>query len=147
MAMKVERLKKLADYLRKVPESKFSLYTWCRSPNYVYDSPDCGTTACALGHAGLMPAFRKAGLKTEASENGGRVCLTPRGKRAASTSWNEKAGMEFFGLTHDEALYLFFPGHYPINERTAKDVAKRIKQMIKDGGLPKVADYLRWRCE
>jgi hypothetical protein len=42
--MNVERLLKLAELLKTVPEEKFFMQKWV-----------CGTRACALGHAAMLP--------------------------------------------------------------------------------------------
>jgi hypothetical protein len=120
--MKVKRLLKLADYLATVPRRRFNIGTWV-------EENTCGTTACALGHAGLMPSFRKAGLRSEPDEFGGDVFF--EGQRS------EEAGAAFFGLTYEEASYLFMPWNYAATKRGPKSVAQRIRTMVKNGGIKK----------
>lgn len=86
----------------------------------------CGTTACLLGHAATMPEFRKRGLKlvvydvdTSYDYDGDRyiesgkadICggvhLYDEGSDYLLTDDAIEAGMEFFGLTSEDANALF----------------------------------------
>ena len=85
-----KRLIKLANFLKTIPKKDFWLGTY-----------SCGTKACALGWAGLMPEFRKAGLKTDRNED--EVTLS-------GEFFGIRAGEVFFGLSQNEADALFVPG-------------------------------------
>lgn len=70
----------------------------------------CGTAACALGHAAMIPEFHRAGLRYtwEFDDCKQRwvadVCLTADGHKLD----NDAAGAKFFGLSQNEAWNLFF---------------------------------------
>lgn len=95
----------------------------------------CGTTGCALGHAGVIPSFVRDGLKTEIDDQGG--CVTFNGLGGFL------AGQEFFDLTSDEADFLFDPGLYKEGRSGPKTVAKRIRSLIKEGAIP-AKDRAEW---
>jgi len=133
--MNKKRLKKLADYLDSLPARKFDLEHWVTTYEKGYPREDgkkskCGTTACALGHAGLIPSFRRAGLKTQIGphDTEGEVYLKGVGCGIG-------AGEKFFDLTPAEADYLFLPGYYGIRQGP-KTVAARIRKLIKADGIP-----------
>src|SRR5260370_769502 len=60
-----ERLLRLASYLEKLPRDKFRFDSWIQfEGSDLYNNDEfCGTKACALGHAALMPEFRQLGLR------------------------------------------------------------------------------------
>lgn len=61
------RLLELADYLDALPalqERRPKTTPRFDMSCFYYPAP-CGARACALGHAGLMPRFRKLGLRTD----------------------------------------------------------------------------------
>jgi hypothetical protein len=91
----------------------------------------CGTTACALGHAGFIPSFRKAGLKSVVNERGwgGRVKFT---NKQGVTYTDYDAGLAFFDLSNNEADWLFYPESYG-TKKGPKTVAKRIRSLVKNG--------------
>ena len=133
--MNKKRLEKLADYLDALPARKFDLDHWVLSYERGYDrdkgkKSKCGTTACALGHAGLIKSFRRAGLKTEIKEGEtvGNVTLKNLGTGLY-------AAEIFFGLSNREANYLFMPEYYG-RRQGPKTVARRIRMLIRDGQVP-----------
>jgi hypothetical protein len=124
-----ERLLKLADVLddfanvkatlRSNPASKrrperFSLNTWA-----------CGTTACAVGVAGLHPWFRERGL--------GLVILPGYGFALVEPVYGVDIGWvaveRFFGLTRQDSPYLFSAHEYA-NGADEKVVAARIRAYV-----------------
>lgn len=129
------RLNKLADYLDALPARKFDLDHWIASYENGYPREDgkkykCGTTACALGHAGLIPSFRRAGLKTEMAPNATQGEVTLDGLEHGT-----HAAEIFFDLRSEEADYLFLPEYYG-KRQGPKTVAGRIRRLIRDGQLP-----------
>lgn len=124
MVLQKRRLEVLAKHLERIERQplhkrKFSLSSWYQhligSDGIVY-----GTTACALGEAGLIPEFRKLGLKSEI--DGGVYFQEKEGFEAAEV---------FFGLDMDESLHLFAPTHYwPDQLRSPRAVARKIRRLI-----------------
>lgn len=55
--MNSARLLRLAEILDDVPPERFDLW--------LYSSDDCGTVACALGHAAVDREFNREGFKLE----------------------------------------------------------------------------------
>jgi hypothetical protein len=130
------RLTKLADYLDSLPARKFDLDHWVEKYDKDFPREDgkkhkCGTTACALGHAGLIPSFRRAGLRTIMPEGWNRGKVELDGLESGMA-----AAKLFFNLPEEEANYLFMPESYGVRQGP-KTVAKRIRRLIKAGGLPK----------
>jgi len=89
----------------------------------------CGTVCCAAGWAGHMPAFRKAGFKTEREQ-----VFCKRVKEDYFYSFEPftsgEACEQFFGNYRD----LFDPIYYMDNNipyKTPKQVAKHIRSFVK----------------
>jgi hypothetical protein len=145
----IKRLTTLADFLEKLPRKAFNLEGWVqdkdtgRLTEYFedFDLPvftkneelkkgikpetmiSCGTTACAVGWAGSIPEFCKAGFRIVSA--GAHVTPTYGG----SQSWD--AVHRFFELTEFEANRLFSMSEYPNDKGTPKQVAKRIRKLIE----------------
>lgn len=125
------RLRKLADYLSKLkPDAhrKFDMGSWFETtiekikvnPKTGVCTTVCGTSACALGHAALIPEFQKAGLRLVVNKDGsGHV----RYRGATGT----EAAETFFGLIHFHSELLF--GGIP---STPKKKAREILEVLKD---------------
>lgn len=126
----LRRLATLALYLRKIPVKKFHIQYWiAKGPGVVSISPpdlhECGSVACAGGHACFIPSFRRAGLRM---------------RRGAPSLWegdsSSRTGADvlgdFFSLSPECVGNFFYPDKYPrgINT-TAKEVARRIENFIK----------------
>lgn len=109
----------------KIEKIPFNMHVW-----YAGEVKHaCGTAACALGAACLLPQFRKQGLKLKADWVGDRRPMpTYAGERG------EEAGEKFFGITKIEADCLFYPYNYRINgcyvEVTPAMVANKIQKLI-----------------
>jgi hypothetical protein len=94
---------------------------------------DCGTSACAMGLAALSGEFKKAGLSYKIQND----FLS---QNQIWTRWNgrtvdyDKAAMKLFGVTKEQADYLFSPWTYPLNKRTGAvgeyEVIRRIKCIV-----------------
>jgi hypothetical protein len=106
--MHVERLRILQQHLvqlSRTPIAKrpraFNMTTWfSRKPEKCNEF--CGTAACALGEAGLIPALRKEGLKTNRRTH----------KVTFEDEVNLHAGQYFFELDFNQAANLFNPWRY-----------------------------------
>ena len=108
----VDRLRQVVRVLEELPKDgkhRFGLQTW----SSVWG---CGTTACAVGWAGLDPWFRRRGLKVSANNNWIEF----------RESSNVEAANKFFGLDEDEEEFdfLFVDRAYKRGSRT--DVTRRI---------------------
>lgn len=102
----------------------------------------CGTTCCALGHAALDPVLSKQGLYLLVRANGGEHEVSSLQELVAlgRIAWAEvhladqhyglDAAMEFFGLSCDEARYLFMPSHYPDRRVRPRHVIKHIDDVL-----------------
>jgi hypothetical protein len=128
-----EKLTILRDYLsHRIDDEEFDISTW-HSDNeggkrFANDdgSYSCGTVACAVGHAGSIPEFNALGFS-----------LTDYGMPTYFTnsigyslySWG--AVSRFFGLHHNECIYLFDSPSYPNKNHTTKnEVVERLTQFI-----------------
>lgn len=124
---------KLADYLDKFKEppagsggvgfDMTNLYS--EMPVHVklwgHRNHPCGSAACALGHAGMMPCFNKIGLRTDKEER--RVIFEPEdGGRYEGFD----AGEAVFGITTEETYDLF-----DSIRRTAKQEAKVLLKFVR----------------
>lgn len=81
----------------------------------------CGTTACALGWAAVIPSFKRAGL----SLSGDSHEVYWNGRRI-SHDWGDIA--EFFDIDADDALRLFGGGHISTQKGWAKFARRHIER-------------------
>ena len=122
MTLKIDNLRKLADFLRALPEDydNFVMTTFFEGPlsDYIRTKNICGTPACALGH-GLA-----AGIDTEQS--------------IFDFNWfyycKELAGVWFFS---NEAQFMFGTG-WPDCPRLAAD---RIEFLINNPDITLTIDH------
>jgi len=120
--MKAMRLLILANYLETLPDERFFMGSWFN---------DCGTTACAMGHATNIPQFRDLGLTTvKCSLTVDTAIPVFDGRRGF------QAAMAFFDINYDDAIHLF-GGHpngrwyrKPLHMLQPSDVAKGIKLYV-----------------
>ena len=125
-----DRLLKLAALLAEIPTRRFNYDTWVGDGFKGAQDLSCGTTACALGWACTVPAFRKLGLELEVetstrdeyndkgdfvevkSYQATPVCPSPGKTRAGNPKklYAYEAGQEIFRLSEEQAGFLFTPG-------------------------------------
>lgn len=121
--MRRDRLQKLAQHLLlNVPAEKFDLATWFS---------ECGTTACAVGHACSMPEFNAEGL----------VGFIPEWHQPRTVNYcpkfNSYTGYDavcaFFDISRRDAYYMFSPSDYKGNFTsdlpTIRNVVSRIEEV------------------
>lgn len=136
------RLLKLADFLEKLPPERFNYAHWVGLDWKGDPNLSCGTTACALGWATTIPSLQKAGLTLhqprEACGAGFvALCGEEPPNYLTENSISEMAAMRVFGLTSEEATFLFYPytdmdGHEsPNQDASAKVVAKHIRRFCR----------------
>lgn len=134
-----KRLLKLANFLTELKRTQFNY-------GIFHIEDECGSVACALGWAGLIPEFRKAGLTTG---KGNIVRCEINGKRFLY----EQAGA-FFGLSSSECKGLFLPNHqdyigcsYLGENATPKQVAKMLREFLKHKGFALVKNAAKNKHE
>lgn len=132
-----KRLLKLADLMDNLPnEVKFNIHDWANHYGECNnDKPslhNCGTVACTLGFAAMLPSFKNAGLK-----------LNKDNLPAYKDYIAFEAGEEFFGLAYVEhpdgfnetrVAYLMFDyDGYKSKNPKPKIVAKAIRYFVETG--------------
>lgn len=126
----VDRLNRLADHLDTVPVEQFDLQDWVGAANLGPDGFEivagCGTVACAVGHACLMPEFQDEGLKFDDD--------VPCYMTFDRNFYGWFAVEEFFGLAFDSADKMFSAGSYD-DYATSSEVAARIRQFLDDNPI------------
>lgn len=130
MAVTRSRLTKLAELLEKLPRKRFNYGHWVGDDWKGKPDLSCGTTACALGWATTIPAFRRLGLHL----SGSAVRLRPYYLEGVL------AAQKVFLLSYDEASYLFHPDMMlsadlcmppaPSSDTTPKQVARHIRRFL-----------------
>jgi len=85
----------------------------------------CGSAACVIGHAGLMPEFQKLGLVANGAGPGGGAGEIALNGNAMSLP---EAGQMFFGLSQDEGCDLFLDGF----DMTAAQKAIQIRVLVRN---------------
>lgn len=91
----IARLKTLRAFLETRPDADTKLARW-----------HCGTQFCTLGWATQIPEFQQAGLSLIDEEEGDEHYYYPQ---FGDSDLGFTAGATFFGLTRDQAEYLFAP--------------------------------------
>jgi hypothetical protein len=123
--MEIQRLLRLAKRLDNIPARSrkanhehphFDMSDWMREG-------DCGTAACAVGHACLLKEFNKQGLRIEKADDGHWTPVFDGVK-----SWF--AVTTFFGLKQGHASRLFSAECY--TKPTPKLVAARIRELVAE---------------
>ena len=142
---KARLMLKLADYLQNFREPTaeeggvgFDMASFFDDSSVGYDETDrewflgehpCGTSACALGHAGMMPCFNEVGLKTD-REEGWVIYKSPDG-----TTWLDfDAAQALFDISDEESGELF--GAHSV---TAQEEAAVLRNFVK-GKFPDLVE-------
>lgn len=113
------RLLKLAAYLETVPRKRFDFTRWLDEDA---TATSCGTRACAMGHAAMMPMFRRLGLRIV-------PCLSHPDARRLKLDGETNAifiAARLFGISGYEAERLFTCGY----RATPKQVAKNMRDFV-----------------
>lgn len=133
----VRRLTKLADYMDTVPRDHFHMRDWVahagdtqiagvhriKKPSDIKAAiVECGMTACALGHAAMIPAFTRAGLVLKRDGFRG---FFPALK---DTNDGDTTAMRFFDIDMARVDYLFRADHITTPKQWAKHCRKFIKE-------------------
>lgn len=135
--MNSQRLLKLAHFLYNLDESKFNLEQIVSKNNgktngaKIVDlqNQSCGTTACAVGWCPRVFPDNARWVDAVCGPNEVGIVMFNGDE---GTEWLLSAA-RFFGISVEEAEYLFMPQQYPRNVRGAKDVATRIEYCVRFG--------------
>lgn len=148
------RLLKLADHLEQLPRSAIRMDSWVSEHTtgnqYVQLTPEirkqleevsdghlalpasidkvrgCGFAACAVGWAGTIKSFKRAGFKVETG-NYSSGTFDP----SYDGSGGFTAVQEFFAVTESQAEYMFGPTAYGESARPRPStVANRIRKTV-----------------
>jgi hypothetical protein len=136
-----KRLLVLADFLEKLPRKRFDYKSWVGQDWGGAPDLSCGTTACALGWAAVMPEFRRLGLRLVEGEWAGAgpyrwVVRDHHVVNKKTGSEGAAAGEEIFSLNWEEAVFVFNPNNWyddeksPDTDATPKQVAKHIRKFV-----------------
>lgn len=160
--MNKKRLLKLAGFLEALPPKRFDYNAWVGDDWAGKQDLSCGTTACALGWAATIPAFRKLGLqlfKPESKYDPNFVALKSSVEEGCDAySGPPIASSVVFGLSREEHTHVFIPemceyrehidceatgrkcrapnAEKPCELATAKQVAAHIRRFVEAGGIP-----------
>lgn len=136
--MNKERLELMVSLLDEVAEDSklkphFNLMTWVNvNRNQVLEDKLsvhlCGTTACAIGFAGLDPRFNELGFRLSPSGHTFKPVYCTADLHV--TGWS--AVDKFFDLNPRESSYLFSLMEYSNDDVSPRQVANRIRQVLKD---------------
>lgn len=115
------RLLKLADHLSELPRKLFDFGTYA-------EKRSCGTVGCAMGHACMMPAFKRLGAGLKEMPNDDVLWPTIGGVASPVT-----VGKELFGVGIDDYESLFMPHESGLGaDATPKQVAKHIRKFVAE---------------
>jgi hypothetical protein len=142
--MNKRRLLRLAAFLEELPPKRFDYSVWVGFDWKGAKDLSCGTTACALGWATTIPSF---GLRLQ--DHGDVIVVrlrhpsSPRPPRRCDIDPSIWAAMVAFGLSQNEAEYLFLPANLGFWKHSSglpatsspKRVAKHIRDFVKRGGM------------
>lgn len=143
--MNIEALLRTADILEQVRDDAFNLYSFV-GRNYKEDKfaeaistertilvpHNCGCTACATGYAGLDPWFVERGFETTLS---GDIYYKNKGQEG----W--EAVYAFYGLSYQQAHYLFDSDSYASLTDRAPVIARLREFAAGDGTVPAHQSY------
>jgi hypothetical protein len=136
--MNAKRLLKLADFLTALPKQKFDFSVIAHEGEKPLlkalkaRTEHCGTVACAIG---WMPAVFPRLVRWIL--NRGWLLAVELKKGPAPAFMNFRAASEVFGISDDDAEYLFLPDRSGLGDQaSAKRVAQHIRRFVKRGGKP-----------
>lgn len=127
--IKLDRLQILVDYLKTIPDRKFDLASWANTNKWHVDNKlqnltdfnECGTVACACGHAATIPEFNALGFKMQDD-------LTFVYEVDGRNQYSWHAVKTLFGLGRESVHHLFNEDRYSRGSRD--DVIERMENFI-----------------
>jgi hypothetical protein len=127
---RLERLE--SEIIPNIPRGRFNMASWADKDR------GCKAVGCAFGWAASDPAFRKAGLRLDASWLDPAPNLATAPKESAFYSEpvfkgeeGFHAAVKFFGISFYEAEDLFGPDSYDGGNPTKAQVRARIRKLLK----------------
>ncbi len=129
-AIHKKRLLKLADFLSKLPESKFNLSVITDDLDKPTVEKSCKIAACAMGWCPIVFPRLMRYFHRQTSDHL-EVCLKDNKRRRTE---NYSAVKHIFGLNGDQSSYLFSPLEYHYDKSGVKNVVKRIRKFVKKDG-------------
>lgn len=123
------RLLRVADLIETVPISRFDMVLWGLKGT----GPECGTVGCAIGWATQDPWFQKRGLRSrKTTPSLLPMIYNPKtGRVLTSIDAGFDAVEHFFGLSEEDARYLFCALQYEAERPRPKTVSKRIRDFVE----------------
>ncbi len=122
-----DKLLELARFLvEEVKSPWFDLNSWAEKG---FPEKACGTTACAVGWATVC--FPQCGLKLWRSAGAHSDSLALLYELGDETFHGIYAVRTFFGISPDEAEYLFLSYTYERRSNKRTNVAKRLKEIAR----------------
>lgn len=125
LALKLKRLRALADLLYSLKPERFNFSRWL-------EKTPCGTAACALGWAPNLPEAKRYGYKIGFQTLGTESFATFYKNDEEITP--ETFSSKFLGLGYDAHYYLFVPGGLNNglkSDSTATTVAEHIRRFCQ----------------
>lgn len=132
--VQAERLLMLASFLERLPPERFNFRRWASEE----DLNSCGTTACALGWATTIPAFKELGLCLFRPKDHVWVGLRQDigNPNIHLSEFAERAAAAVFGVTPEQFMILFTPddedGLSPPPNVTAIGMAAHIRKCVAE---------------
>lgn len=135
-----KRLLKLADYVeKKVKDSKFDM-SIVREATIDGETADtcelvkatCVSSACCMGH---MPNVFPRDISVKSDYDTHLHIIFKGEEDYLSQKEDFDVAEEFFGLSEDEAFWLFSPDKYRYSGTSRKTVVKRIRQFVANNGV------------
>lgn len=111
----IERLTMLRNQLATLTDEQLDMHDWMSVEEPKID--DCGTVACALGWACLLPEFKAQGLTLEHPSG----APFPTFRTDGEVFHNYKAAQKFFQISSEHAQALFNPETYIEDEDEDED--------------------------
>ncbi len=132
-AESARRLLVLAEFLEKLPDTSFDYSQWV-------GRNECGTTACALGHACRMPEFNDLGLRLATDLSPSDWCF---GDPACGEDFGAAAAQRPFMIHLYEAQFLFYPCEALFDESGRDLLGEGEQSPDEDASAAEVAKHIR----
>lgn len=115
-----ERLLRLADHLDTVPVAEF---------DYAHFISECGTSACALGHAARLPEFNVLGLSIRRLHGKNEVVFLYEDDDDEGCENRHNEAIRYIFGREDGTVKIFYPLRTEYN-MTASQVASKFRAFV-----------------
>lgn len=143
--MNIKRINQLIDLLESIPETRFDISRIVdRGLSSPLDSPQCNSTACALGWLTTEPDAKQAGFKLVPHDYGADVLYDGLYGLYAGASYlgiSKETSARLFGFAGDTNAIYSCPNEELI---TPSDVARELRRLLSIGDeawLQSVLEY------